>query len=112
MQVVRRLVIQGDLIAAKGGDENADAATEMWSRAFKRNPRDPMILDRLDRLARNAGSLLRIGNVAAAAKCYETMVVINPSDASAVFNYGICLRRLGKKEMSNQVLERARELRK
>lgn len=112
MQVVRRLVIQGDLTAAKGGDENADAATEMWSRAFKRNPRDPMLLDRLDRLARNAGSLLRIGNVAAAAKCYETMVVINPSDASAVFNYGICLRRLGKKEMSNQVLERARELRK
>jgi beta-N-acetylhexosaminidase len=51
-----------------------------------------------------------VGNVAAAAKCYETMVVIHPTDASAVLNYGMCLRRLGKKEMSNQVLKRAGEL--
>jgi hypothetical protein len=29
-----------------------------------------------------------------------------------VFNYGICLKRLGKKEMSEQVLERAKELNK
>ena len=112
MQVVRRLVIQGSLTAEKGEEENADAATEIWSRAFRRNPRDPMLLDRLDRLARNAGALIRMGNLAAAAKCYETMIVINPTDASAVFNYGICLKRLGKKEMSEQVLERAKELSK
>ena len=112
MQVVRRLVIQGSLTAEKGEEENADAATEIWSRAFRRNPRDPMLLDRLDRLARNAGALIRMGNLAAAAKCYETMIVINPTDASAVFNYGICLKRLGKKEMSEQVLERAKELNK
>ena len=112
MQVVRRLVIQGSLTAEKGEEENADAATEIWSRAFRRNPRDPMMLDRLDRLARNAGALIRMGNLAAAAKCYETMIVINPTDASAVFNYGICLKRLGKKEMSEQVLERAKELSK
>ena len=109
MQVVRRLVIQGDLTAEKG---EADEATEIWARAFMRNPRDPMLLDRLDRLLRNAGALLRIGNVAAAAKCYETMVVVNPTDASAVMNYGMCLRCLGEKEMSDQVLERARKLRK
>ena len=109
MQVVRRLVIQGDLTAEKG---EADEATEIWARAFMRNPRDPMLLDRLDRLVRNAGALLSVGNVAAAAKCYETMVVVNPTDASAVMNYGMCLRRLGKKEMSDQVLERARKLRK
>ena len=108
MQVVRRLVIEGDLLAAEG---KADDATEVWARAMLRNPRDPMLLDRLDRLARNAGALLGIGNVAAAAKCYETMVVINPTDASAVLNYGMCLRRLGRKEMSNQVLKRAKELR-
>ncbi len=112
MQVVRRLVIQGSLTAEKGEEENADAATEIWSRAFRRNPRDPMLLDRLDRLARNAGALIRMGNLAAAAKCYETMIVINPTDASAVCNYGICLKRLGKKEMSEQVLERAKELSK
>jgi tetratricopeptide (TPR) repeat protein len=112
MQVVRRLVIQGSLTAEKGEEENADAATEIWSRAFRRNPRDPMLLDRLDRLARNAGALIRMGNLAAAAKCYETMIVINPTDGAAVFNYGICLKRLGKKEMSEQVLERAKELNK
>ena len=109
MQVVRRLVIEGDLIAAEG---KADEATEVWARAMLRNPRDPMLLDRLDRLSRNATTLLSVGNVAAAAKCYETMVVINPTDASAVLNYGMCLRRLGKKEMSEQVLKRAGELRK
>ena len=109
MQVVRRLIIEGGLLGAQG---KSDDATEAWSRAMLRNPRDPMLLDRLDRLERNASALLGIGNVAAAAKCYESMVVINPTDASAVFNYGICLRRLGEKEMSNKVLERARELRK
>ena len=107
MQVVRRLVIEGDLVAAEG---KADDATEIWARAMLRNPRDPMLLDRLDRLSRNAGALLSVGNVAAAAKCYETMVVIHPTDASAVLNYGMCLRRLGKKEMANQVLKRAGEL--
>ena len=109
MQVVRRLVIEGDLLAAEG---KADDATEVWARAMLRNPRDPMLLDRLDRLSRNAEALLAVGNVAAAAKCYETMVVINPTDASAVLKYGMSLRRLGKKEMSDQVLKRAGELRK
>ena len=109
MQVVRRLVIEGDLIAAEG---RADDATEVWARAMLRNPRDPMLLDRLDKLSRNAETLLAVGNVAAAAKCYETMVVINPTDASAVLKYGMSLRRLGKKEMSDQVLKRAGELRK
>ena len=109
MQVVRRLVIEGDLLAAEG---KADDATEVWARAMLRNPRDPMLLDRLDKLSRNAEALLAVGNVAAAAKCYETMVVINPTDASAVLKYGMNLRRLGKKEMSDQVLKRAGELRK
>ena len=93
MQVVRRLVIEGDLLAAEG---KADDATEVWARAMLRNPRDPMLLDRLDKLSRNAEALLAVGNVAAAAKCYETMVVINPTDASAVLKYGMSLRRLGK----------------
>ena len=103
----RRRCGSRDLVAAEG---KADDATEIWARAMLRNPRDPMLLDRLDRLSRNAGALLSVGNVAAAAKCYETMVVIHPTDASAVLNYGMCLRRLGKKEMSNQVLKRAGEL--
>jgi 3-deoxy-D-manno-octulosonic-acid transferase len=109
MQVVRRLVVEGDMTA---NDGRADDATEIWARAFLRNPRDPMLLDRLDRLMRNAKALESVGNVSAAAKCYETIIVINPKDASAVLNYGLCLRKLGKKEMSDQVLERAKEIRK
>ena len=108
MQVVRRLIIEGDLIAA---ENKADDATEVWARAMLRNPRDPMLLDRLDRLSRNAESLIAVGNLAAAAKCYETMVVINPTDASAVLKYGMILRRLGMKEMADQALKRAGELR-
>ena len=108
MQVVRRLVIEGDLVAAEG---KADDATEVWARAMLRNPRDPMLLDRLDKLSRNADALIAVGNVAAAAKCYETMVVINPTDASAVLKYGMILRRLGMKEMADQALKRAGELR-
>ena len=34
------------------------------------------------------------------------------ADSSAVMNYGMCLRRLGEKEMANQVFERARKLMK
>ena len=109
MQVVRRLVIEGDLLAA---ESKADEATEVWARAMLRNPRDPMLLDRLDRLSRNAEALLAVGNIVAATKCYETMVVINPTDASTLLKYGMSLRRLGMKEMSDQVLKRVGELRK
>jgi len=107
MQVVRRLIVEGDLTAAEG---KADDATEIWSRAFLRNPRDPMLLDRIDRLSRNAAALLSVNNVGTAAKCYETIIVINPKDASAIVKYGRCLERLGKKEMADQVFERAKEL--
>ena len=89
-----------------------EESTETWARAMLRNPRDTMLLERLDRLDRNAAALLRMGNAAAAANCYETMIVVNPKDASAVYNYGICLKRLGKKDLSKQVLERAKELEK
>ena len=109
MQVVRRLIIEGDLVAA---EEKADEATEIWSRAFLRNPRDPMLLDRIDRLSRNPAALLSVHNVATAAKCYESIIVINPKDVSTIMKYGVCLRRLGQKEMADQVFERAMELRK
>ena len=96
----------------RAAESKAGDGTAVCARAMLRNPRDPMLLDRLDRLSRNAESLLAVGNVAAAAKCYETMVVINPTDASAVFKYGMVLRRLGMKEMADQALKRAGELRK
>jgi len=107
MQVVRRLILEGRMLADSG---KVDDSTATWARAMLRNPRDTMLLERLDRLGRNASAFLRIGNVAAAANCYETIIVVNPKDASAVFNYGVCLKRLGKKDLSRQVLERAKEM--
>lgn len=109
MQIIRRLVLQGDMLAAQG---KAEAAVDAWARAMKRNPRDPMLLARYDRLARNAWALLRLGNTGAAAKCYETMVLMNPTDVAVVYRYATCLERLGKKEMAKAVYARAKELRK
>lgn len=107
MQVVRRLVMEGELASEAG---RAEEATEAWSRARKRNPKDLFLLERCACLRRNASALERIGNHAAAAKCYETLILINPADADAVLGYGLCLKRLGRASAANEVLSRAKEL--
>ncbi|MBP5285619.1 MAG: hypothetical protein ILO34_05860 [Kiritimatiellae bacterium] len=107
MQVVRRLIVEGEMMSANG---DPDGAVDAWMRAAKRNPNDLFIGERMDRLSRNATAFLRIGNVAAAAKCYETQVIIRPDDVAAVYNYGICLKKLGKNEMAKLALERAKEM--
>ena len=43
-------------------------------------------------------------------KCYETIILINPNDAVAVGNFGLCLRKLGRLDMAKEVLARAKEL--
>ena len=107
VQTVRREILNGNMLADQG---KGDEALEMWMAATRRNPRDPMMQERLGRLTLNANALLRIGNAAAAAKCFETIIVIDPGNASAVFEYGKCLQMLGKKEMAEQVFKRAKEL--
>ena len=110
MQVVRRVVLEGDMLAAeakdKPGEEKAAAA---WARAALRNPRDLFILERLDRLARNARGFLEVGKVLPAMKCYETMVLIKP-DSRNVRSFGLCLKKIGKVDMAEKVLRRADEL--
>ena len=110
MQVVRRVVLEGDMLAAeakdKPGEEKAAAA---WARAALRNPRDLFLRERLDRLARNARGFLEVGKVLPAMKCYETMVLIKP-DSVNVRNFGLCLRKIGKVDMAEKVLRRADEL--
>lgn len=109
LQSVRRQILEGNMALRRG---EADAALEIWAEAARKNPRDPMLQERLGRLTLNANALLRIGNPAAAAKCFETIIVIDPSNASAVFEYGKCLQMLGKKELAAQVLKKAKELAK
>ena len=113
MQVVRRLVLEGNMLAAKATDKKGEEkATDAWGRAFMRNPRDPMLLERLERLERNARGFLAVGKVLQAMKCYETMLLIRPKDAAAVNNFGQCLKKLGKLDMAEKVLKKARELEK
>ena len=112
MQVIRRLVLEGNMMAAKAKDKKGeDEATEKWARAALRNPTDPLLLERIDNLNRNARGFLEVGKVLQAMKCYETVVLIRPKDTAAVHNFGTCLKRIGKQDMADKVLERARQLR-
>lgn len=111
MQVVRRLVAEGNLIASSAASKkDEERATESWARAALRNPNDLMLLERIDRLGRNARGFLEVGKLLQAMKCYETMVLIRPNDASAVHNFGMCLKKVGKADLAEQVLSRAKKL--
>ena len=113
MQVIRRLVLEGCIAARTATDkEGEEEAAGKWAKAMLRNPRDPMLLERLDRLERNAKGFLEVGKVLQAMKCYETIIIVNPKDASAVLNFGLCLRKIGRDEIAEKVIERARELMK
>ena len=111
MQVVRRLILEGNMRAAASADEKAlDDAVDCWARAAKRNPNDSMLAERMERLKTNAEVFFRLGKYAQALKCYETLVVIKPEDAANVYNFGICLQRLGRDELAKKVLARAKKL--
>ena len=113
MQMARRTVLEGNIIARTAKDKkDEDEAVSKWATAYLRNPRDSMLLERLDRLARNAHGFLEVGKVLQAMKCYETMLLINPNDATAVHNFGMCLKKIGKADLAEKVLERARRLQK
>ncbi|MBO7721873.1 MAG: hypothetical protein J6T01_05660 [Kiritimatiellae bacterium] len=111
MQIVRRLVVEGAMDAAAAKDRKGEEkATEKWHRAALRNPDDLFLLERIERLERNAKGFLALGKVLQAMKCYETMVLINPRDASAVHNFGVCLKKIGRLDIAKKVLARAEKL--
>ncbi len=110
MQVVRRMIAEGNLQALRNG--GIDAAIDKWATAALRNPHDIMLLDRLYRLAVNGRAFERIGNLKGAAKCYETMVSVRPKDAAAMARYADCMRRLGYKDIADAAAKRAKELMK
>lgn len=109
MQVVRRLVVSGNMLAVEGKPEEA---VDRWAAAMLRNPHDTMLLDRLYRLAVNASAFEKVGNVVAAAKCYETMASVRPNDIAALRRYAACMRRLGQAEIADAAERRASELRR
>lgn len=111
MQVVRRELLKGNMLAAQATDKKGEeAATEVWARAALRNPNDPMLLERIENLNRNAKGFLSVGKVLPAMKCYETIVLVRPTDAVAVHNFGMCLKKIGKLDLAEKVLARAQAL--
>ena len=112
MQVVRRVALEGDMLAAEAKDkEGEEKSAAAWARAMLCNPHELFVLERLDRLGRNARGFLEVGKVLPAMKCYETMVLVKP-DSRNVRNFGLCLKKIGKLDFAKKVLERADELRR
>ena len=110
-QVMRRELLRGNMLAVKVTDKKSEeAAIDVWAKVALRNSNDPMLLERIDNLNRNAKGFLEVGKPLQAMKCYETVVLIRPNDATAVHNFGACLMKIGKRDMAEKVLARARKL--
>ena len=111
-QVMRRELLRGNMLAAKATDKKGEeAATDVWAKVALRSPNDPMLLERIENLNRNAKGFLEVGKVLQAMKCYETIVLIRPNDAVAVHNFGMCLKKIGKLDLAEKVLAKAKKLR-
>ena len=111
VQVMRRELLKGNMLAAKATDKKGEeAATEAWAKVALRSPNDPMLLERIENLNRNAKGFLEVGKVLQAMKCYETVVLIRPNDAVAVHNFGMCLKKIGKLDLAEKVLAKAKKL--
>ena len=111
MQIVRRELLKGNMEARKAKDvKDEQKACEIWARCALRNPNDSMLLERLERLDRNARGFLSVGKLLQAMKCFETIILIQPRNAAAVHNFGMCLKKLGKTAMAEEVLHRAETL--
>lgn len=108
MQLVRRVVLEGGILA---DEQKIDEATEAWARAARRNPHDPMLIDRLERLWKNADAFFRVGNFPLAAKCYETYLMIRPDDWQSAEALAFCLEQMGQRELAGKVREKALRLR-
>ena len=108
LQHTRRLILEANMLsrAVKTKDDEP-AVTERWAKAFARNPHDPILLERIEILNRNAAGFLEVNKLFQAMKCYETIVLINPKDAAAIHNFGICLKRIGKLDLADKVLKQA-----
>ena len=112
VQIMRRELLKGNMLAAKVTDKKGEeAATEAWAKVAIRSPNDPMLLERVDRLNNNAKGFLEVGKVLQAMKCYETVVLIRPNDPVAIHNFGACLMKIGKRDMAEKVLAKAKKLR-
>lgn len=108
VQFDRRTVLEGNILARDRAQ--LPQAFDKWAAALRHNPHDTLLLGRLHSLAVNAATFLKVGNVKAAAHCYEAMIAIRPTDAAAISEYGKCQLMLGNREVADQAKRRAEEL--
>ena len=109
MQVVRRLAVEGGMLAVGGEEEKA---LSCWNRALMRNSRELFVRERIDRLERNAKGFLEVKKVLQAMKCYETIIKIDPGDLGALHNFGVCMRKIGREDIAKKILDRVEEMQK
>lgn len=113
MQNARREALRGCMAARVAKDRaGEEKACESWARAALRSPNDPLILERIANLEANADGFLAAGKPLQAMKCYETVILIQPKRYAAVHNFGLCLKKMGRTELADRVLERAETLRR
>lgn len=111
MQIVRRVILEGNMAAAQATDKaSEEAATMLWAKAFLRNPNDPMLNERRENLKKNALGFLSVNKPLQAMKCFETLVLINPNDSAAVYGFGKCLELVGRTDLSKDVIKHSEEL--
>lgn len=106
-QVVRRVVLEGNLQADEGRQDEAIAA---WARAALRNPQDTMLVERITHLRVNAQTFEKVANFPLAARCYETIARIYPNDPAPVLKFAKCVESMGDKKLAKAAYERAKLL--
>ena len=106
-QIVRRVVLEGNLAADEGKENEAIAA---WARAALRNPQDTMLVERISHLRVNAQTFERVANFSMAARCYETIGRIFPNDPAPILRFAKCMESLGRKDLAKTAQARAKQL--
>ena len=106
-QVVRRVVLEGNLQADEGRQDEAIAA---WARAALRNPQDTMLVERITHLRVNAQTFEKVANFPLAARCYETIARIYPNDPAPLLKFAKCVESMGDRKLAKTAYERAKLL--
>lgn len=104
VQEARRNVLRGIDAADRGVATNA---LELWARAAKVNPKDPLLQNIVDSLDLEGRRRLAVGDVNGALHCYENRLLVWPQDVAAVHNFGTCLRCAGHPEEAAKVFMKA-----
>jgi hypothetical protein len=107
--IARRIFLEGNALSRSPTSVSLEKAISKWQEAYSKNKRDVMINERLYQLAVNALAFSEIGNLKGAAKCYETMISINPENPEALRKYASVMRKLGRKEIALVAERKANE---